>query len=78
MANPSIRKTNLRKTDGADPVEPVEPVQVNDARMPKERIEPDQMKEWAKRLNVSTTRLREVVQRAGPVVDDVKRFLAHH
>ena len=72
MANPSLR------TNSPPPAEPAEPVQVNDARSPKQRIEPDQMKEWAKRLNVSTTRLREAVQRAGPVVDDVKRFLAHH
>lgn len=74
MANPSIRKHNAPPTAA----EPVEPVKVNDARAPKERIEPDQIKDWAKRLNVSTTRLREAVQRAGPVVDDVKRFLAHH
>ena len=72
MANPSLRKNS------PPPAEPAEPVQVNDARSPKQRIEPDQMKEWAKRLNVSTTRLREAVQRAGPVVDDVKHFLAHH
>lgn len=73
MANPSIRKQGA-----PTPLDPVEPVKINDARVPKERIEPDQMKEWAKRLNVSTTRLREAVQRAGPVVDDVKRFLEHH
>lgn len=71
MANPTIRKHNA-------PAEPVESVKVNDARTPKERIEPDKMKEWAKRLNVSTTRLREAVQRAGPIVDDAKRFLTHH
>jgi len=73
MANP-----NLRKPDPPETEEPAEPVKINDARTPRARIEPDQMKEWAKRLNVSTTRLREAVQRARPVVDDVKRFLAHH
>ena len=73
MANP-----NLRKTKAPDAPEPAEPVEVNDPPKTKERIEPDQMKEWAKRLNISTTRLREAVQRVGPVVDDVKRFLAHH
>lgn len=73
MANP-----NLRKPDTPEAVEPAEPVKINDGRTLKARIEPDQMKEWAKRLNVSTTRLREAVRRAGAVVDDVKRFLAHH
>lgn len=73
MANPSIRKQRTAET-----VEPVEPFKINDARAPKERIEPNQIKDWAKRLNISTTRLREAVQRAGPVVQDVKRFLEHH
>jgi hypothetical protein len=73
MANPSIRKQG-----SPDTVDPVEPVAINDARAPKERIEPDQIREWAKRLNVSTTRLREAVQRAGSVADDVRRFLKHH
>lgn len=73
MANPSIRKQGAPQT-----VDPVEPFKINDARAPKERIEPNQIKEWAKRLNISTTRLREAVQRAGPVVQDVKRFLEHH
>lgn len=73
MAHPSIRKTN--PPDGE---EPMETPGVTDTRTPKERIEPDRIKEWAQRLKVSTTRLREAVQRAGPVVDDVKRFLSHH
>lgn len=40
-----------------------------------ERIEPDQVKKWARQLNVSAPRLREAIKRVGPVVDDVKRFL---
>ncbi|MGQ0749058.1 MAG: DUF3606 domain-containing protein [Betaproteobacteria bacterium] len=72
MANPNTRKTNPR-----DAEEPMETPGAADTRTPKERIEPDRIKEWAQRLNVSTTRLREAVQRAGPVVDDVKRFLSH-
>ena len=73
MANPNPRKGNPPTASEA-----AEPIPVNDARTPKARIEPDQIKQWAERLNVSTTRLREAVQRAGPVVDDVKRFLSHH
>jgi hypothetical protein len=73
MANPGTRKD-----DEENAIESMETLEVNDPRTPKERIEPDQIKDWAQRLNVSTTRLREAVQRAGPVLDDVKRFLAHH
>ncbi|HEX6062704.1 MAG TPA: DUF3606 domain-containing protein [Longimicrobiales bacterium] len=73
MANPSSRKTNP-----IDAEEPMEAPGAADTRTRRQRIEPDQIKEWAERLNVSTTRLREALQRAGPVVDDVKRFLSHH
>lgn len=73
MANP-----NLRKPAPPDAPEPVETVRVNDPRTPKDRIEPDRMKQWAKRLNVSTARLREAVQRAGPAAEDVRPFLAYH
>lgn len=41
-----------------------------------ERIEPDQVKSWAKKLKVPAERVREAIQRAGPRVSDVKRFLA--
>jgi hypothetical protein len=40
-----------------------------------DRIEPDQVKKWARQLNVSAPRLREAIKRVGPVVNDVKRFL---
>ena len=40
-----------------------------------QHIEPDQVKQWAKNLDVSATRLREAIRRVGPVVEDVKRFL---
>lgn len=40
-----------------------------------ERIEPDQVKTWAKRLNVPAEHLRAAIQRAGPLVTDVKRLL---
>ena len=73
MANPSLRKTNP-----TDAEESMDTFGAADTRTPRQRIEPDQIKEWAERLNVSTTRLREAVRRAGPVVDDVKRFLSHH
>lgn len=40
-----------------------------------ERIEPDQVKKWARQLNVSAPQLREAIKRVGSVVRDVKRFL---
>lgn len=40
-----------------------------------ERIEPDQVKTWARKLKVPAERLREAIQRTGPLVSDVKRFL---
>lgn len=73
MANPNIRKSDIPSSE-----ETVEPFDTRDPRASKERIEPDQVKEWAKKLNVSTTRLRTAVQRAGPIVDNVKRFLEDH
>ncbi len=42
---------------------------------PVERIEPDEVKQWAAKLNVTPRRLREAVRRVGPVVSDVRRFL---
>lgn len=59
MANPSTRKMKAPASN-----DPMETPQFNDPRTPKERIEPDQIKHRAERLNVSTTRLREAVQRA--------------
>ena len=40
-----------------------------------ERIEPDQVRTWARKLKVPAERLRDAIQRAGPLVSDVKRFL---
>jgi hypothetical protein len=40
-----------------------------------ERIEPDQVKKWARELNVSAPQLREAIKRVGSVVRDVKEFL---
>ena len=40
-----------------------------------ERIEPDQVRKWARQLDVSAPRLREAIRRVGPVVRDVKQFL---
>lgn len=42
-----------------------------------EHIEPDQVAKWAKRLNVPAPKLREAIQRVGPVVSDVKQFLGN-
>jgi hypothetical protein len=44
-------------------------------RLP-ERIEPDEVKAWAKALEVSEERLREAISRVGPMVDDVRRYLS--
>ena len=38
-------------------------------------VEPDEVEEWARRLNVPAPKLREALQRVGPVVRDIKRFL---
>jgi hypothetical protein len=40
-----------------------------------EHIEPDQVTKWARRLKVPAPKLREAIQRVGPVVSDVKQFL---
>ena len=40
-----------------------------------QRIEPDQVKTWARQLNVSAPRLREAIRRVGPAVRDVKQYL---
>lgn len=41
-----------------------------------EHIEPDEVDKWARQLDVSAPRLREAIRRVGPVVRDVKEFLA--
>ena len=41
-----------------------------------EHIEPDEVAKWARRLKVPAPKLREAIQRVGPVVSDVKQFLA--
>jgi hypothetical protein len=38
-------------------------------------IEPDDVDKWAHRLNVPAPKLREAMQRVGPVIRDIKRFL---
>ena len=40
-----------------------------------EHIEPDQVAKWARRLKVPAPRLREAIQRVGPVVSDIRQFL---
>jgi hypothetical protein len=41
------------------------------------QIAPDAVKQWARQLNVPAARLRQAIWRVGPLVDDVKRFLAN-
>jgi hypothetical protein len=38
-------------------------------------VEPDEVDKWARRLKVPAPRLREAMQRVGPVISDIKRFL---
>ena len=40
-----------------------------------EHVEPDEVGKWARRLKVPAPKLREAMQRVGPVVRDIKRFL---
>src|SRR5688572_17088976 len=44
---------------------------------PAKEISPDAVKQWARQLNVPAARLRQAIWRVGPLVDDVKRFLAN-
>jgi hypothetical protein len=46
-----------------------------DAAAGADRIEPDQVRKWARTLNVSAPQLREAIRRVGPAVKDVKQFL---
>jgi hypothetical protein len=48
------------------------------ARAGVEHIEPHDVTEWAKRLDVPSSRLREAIKRVGPLVKDVKKFLGAH
>jgi hypothetical protein len=48
----------------------------SDQQSDAERIEPNEVKQWARQLDVSAPRLREAIKRVGPVVRDVKQFLA--
>jgi hypothetical protein len=40
-----------------------------------EMIEPEQVKQWARKLKVPAARLREAIARVGPGASDVKAFL---
>jgi hypothetical protein len=40
-----------------------------------ETIEPDRVGTWARKLKVPAPRLREAIQRVGPLVNDVKEYL---
>jgi hypothetical protein len=42
-----------------------------------EHVEPDQVGKWARRLKVPAPKLREAMQRVGPVISDIKRFLGN-
>ncbi len=41
----------------------------------EEHIEPDHVQDWAQRLGVASTRLREAIQRVGSRVPDIQQFL---
>jgi hypothetical protein len=38
--------------------------------------EPYELRDWSKRLNVTPERLKEAVEKVGPMVEDVKAELA--
>ena len=58
-----------KTTDAAQPPEAASP------NADSEIIEPNAVKEWAGRLNVSPTRLRNAIHNVGSKVPDVRRFL---
>jgi hypothetical protein len=60
-------------TDGSVPADV--PAEEAAARAAPEQIKPDQVKTWARKLQVPAPRLREAIKRVGPSVRDVKRFL---
>jgi hypothetical protein len=60
IASPFAMETD-RKTETVQPTEG--------------EIAPPEVEDWAKRLGISARRLRELILRAGPRVDDVKRAL---
>jgi hypothetical protein len=43
--------------------------------VPVEDIQPDEVEQWAERLDVTPERLRVAIQRVGPVSSEVRRFL---
>jgi hypothetical protein len=47
-------------------------------RADRQRInanEPYELRDWSRRFDVTTDRLREAVTAVGPMVDDVERYL---
>ena len=49
--------------------------QPDDSARDRQLIEADRIAAWAKKLKVSTPRLREAIERVGPSVSVVKRYL---
>jgi hypothetical protein len=46
------------------------------AEIDNQVIEPDEIRQWAPRLNVSATRLREAIKNTGNRLSDIKRYLS--
>ena len=74
-AGGGIQAEASRMAEGADDVTAPAIEQERQPGAGEGTIEPDQVKEWAKTLNVSAPRLREAIKNVGPKVDDVKQFL---
>jgi len=63
----------------AEPASDLPPPGIGEDRKPaadEVLIEPPDVQKWAKKLKVSAPRLREAIQRVGPVANDVQRYLA--
>jgi hypothetical protein len=71
-AEASLRQSGEARDGAAGAARPDFP-DLNEAGI--EHIEPDEVQKWARRLKVPAPRLREAIQRVGPVVSDVKQFL---
>jgi hypothetical protein len=74
-AGKGIQAEASRMAEGADDVSAPNIRQERQPDAADGIIEPDQLKQWARDLNVTAARLREAIKTVGPRVEDVRQFL---
>ena len=67
-----------KRSEGPSDVSGTAVKQAPSGGLEEERIEPDELKRWAAELAVPAGSLRVAIERVGPRVADVKRYLEHH